>query len=117
MSMKSWRAFGESLSCRGSGEDIRIHRLAGVHGTDGALRDVLQYLGGVGNPLAPVELVVALPNCGLPSGNAAFLGLHAPDRVADYLGGVAIEAALNLALDETLHLRRQIDVHGHGRCS
>ena len=35
------------------------------------------------------------------------------DGVADHFGGVAIEAAAHLALDEAFQLGREVDVHGH----
>ena len=60
------RALGESVSRGGLREDIRVHPLAGLHGTDGALRDLRQGFGGVRDPLTSVELFIALPDCSLP---------------------------------------------------
>ncbi len=51
-------------------QDIGVHRLAAIHRADGALGDVVQGLGGVGDPLAAVELVIARLDCGLPGRQA-----------------------------------------------
>lgn len=111
--MKSWRAFGESLSGSALREDIGIHGFAAVHGADSALSNVVQGNGVVSNALPSFELIVTFPDGSPPGGGAAFLGLHSPDGVANDFGCVAIEAAGHPALDEAFHFRRKIDVHGH----
>ena len=66
VSIKSWRARGESLRVEGLRKDIGVHGLVAVHGADGNLGDVVQGLGGVGDPLAAIELIVPFLDGRLP---------------------------------------------------
>ena len=106
--MKSSRAIGESLSGSPLREDIRVRRPAAVHCVDGGFGHRLKSLATIANALAAIELLVTFPDGGLPGGDTTLLRLHATDRVADHLCGVAIKAAGDLALDDCWSLDGKI---------
>jgi hypothetical protein len=64
-----------------------------------ALRHVVEHRRGISYALAPVKLHIALGDHSLPRGNARFLSLHAPYRIADYFSGITVKAACGLSLD------------------
>ncbi len=96
-------------------EDISIHRLNAMHGANSALSDVVQYRGSIDDTLTSIDLAVALCNRRLPSREATFLCLHAPNGVTNHFGCIAIKAAGDLGFDEALHFGREIDMHSHGQ--
>jgi len=77
------------------------------------LRDFLERTRRVVDTFTAVKLIVALLDGRVPHGHAAFFGLHAANGVADHFRSVTIETTGDLVLDESFHLGRELDVHGH----
>ena len=94
----SCSALGDRAS-RCSGEDIRIRRLSAVHVLQRRLRDLLHQFRGVFDPLPSLKLRVTFGYRCAKRSDPLLLGLHAPDGVADHLGGVAVKATADFGLD------------------
>src|SRR6185437_3412140 len=108
----SCSALGERTS-RYSGDDVRVNGLTASEILARGVRKLVHAPTAVLGPFTAIKLRFALDDGPAKSGDAMLLGLHAADRVANDLSGVAVKPTRHLAFDVVLHLRRQIDVHGH----
>src|SRR5215831_2674784 len=102
MSAKSSSACGERTSCL-SGDDIRVDLPAAPCVALGFLRGAFHQVGRIRYPLPSVELVITDFERRAHRSDLLFFLAHATNGIANNLRCVAVEARIDLALDELLH--------------